>query len=369
MTAQVKDRSVSFFLKTGFPAVDVVGPLQRAGGSARKQINLRYLRAIAIAAVIALAGGAFGLTRAATVHAAVTANSSGYVPVPPQRALDTRLDTGGHPRPLGPSETLTLHITNLPDTATGVVLNVTAVGGTTHSFLAVYPSRPGPPPVISNMNWSGPGPTSNLVSVALSADHKIDFYNADGYVHVIADVAGYYAIGGGAPGPAGPQGPTGPVGPAGPQGATGPQGQQGPAGPQGPAGLEGPQGPGGVFSVHSAYTGPQTVPAGNPIPFAIVDTRVGFDVGSDTNSFTVNTAGVYRVFYSLTVDPSTAAGNSLSLKLNGTARGPAKKIVPGASMFDTLVFNAVPTDTFTLIASGTASTSFSSASIVVERIR
>jgi hypothetical protein len=125
--------------------------------------------------------------------------------------------------------------------------------------------------------------------------------------------------------------------------------------------------------VYSAYAGLQTVQGGSPLAFPTTSAQVGTDVGTDGLNFRVGTAGVYRVFYSLTVDPSSASGGSVSLALNATPRGPARTIAPGAAgvqaVSDTVIFTAAPGDGFNLVASSTGSASFSAASIVVERIR
>ena len=80
----------------------------------------------------------------------------------------------------------------VPATAVGVVMNVTAVGPTAPSYLSVFPPD-APKPLVSSLNYApGNGPTPNAVTVGLSVDGSVGFFNAFGTVDVIADVVGYY---------------------------------------------------------------------------------------------------------------------------------------------------------------------------------
>jgi hypothetical protein len=269
--------------------------------------------------------------------------------------LDTRLGVGGTLGPLGPSGRLTLDLAGLaevPDNATGVTLNVTAANGTSHSYLALFPSRPGTPPLVSNLNWSGPSPAANLVSVALGTNGKIDVFNAAGSVDVVADLAGYYTVGGGLPGAPGPIGPSGPAG---------------------PPGQPGQPGPGGVFSAYSLYANLQTVPSGGAIAFPNIAAQIGTDVAYDGQTFTIGAPGVYRVFYGLTVDASSPSDGSASMRINGQQRGPVRRVAAGVggiqSVSDSLVFTAAAGDVLKIIVDSASSTSLSAASIEIERIK
>jgi hypothetical protein len=71
-----------------------------------------------------------------------------------------------------------------------LVLNVTAAGPTANSDVTVYPdsqTRPG----TSNLNFTRGETIPNLVVVPVGADGKVDFYNVDGSVNLIADLFGY----------------------------------------------------------------------------------------------------------------------------------------------------------------------------------
>ena len=124
-----------------------------------------------------------------------------YVPIAPCRLMDTRpapLTVGPRAIPLGSAQVHPQQVVgaqgncNVPADATGVALNVTAVGPTAPSFLTVYPSDVARPDV-SNLNYlPGQAPTPNKVDVKLSAGGSISLYNQAGLVNVIVDVSGYY---------------------------------------------------------------------------------------------------------------------------------------------------------------------------------
>ncbi|MEA4969830.1 MAG: collagen-like protein [Candidatus Pelethousia sp.] len=132
---------------------------------------------------------------------------------------------------------------------------------------------------------------------------------------------------GGPAGPQGPQGPAGPMGPAGPQGPigdTGPEGPEGPAGPQGAQGAQGPTGPTGTnTTATSAYayasgTALTAILAGVPVPLPngqILPTGITVD-GTNT-TFTVATAGRYRIAYAVNITATLLV--STRIMLNGIA--------------------------------------------------
>jgi hypothetical protein len=120
-----------------------------------------------------------------------------YTAVSPYRILDTRT-TGG---PFGPGETRTLQVTGvgagtqIPDTATAAVLNVTEVNGSGSSLLTIYPAQTTRPNA-SNLNFAAHTTIANLVTVSLgivtSTQSGINIYNAIGSVNVLVDVEGYF---------------------------------------------------------------------------------------------------------------------------------------------------------------------------------
>jgi outer membrane protein assembly factor BamB len=119
-----------------------------------------------------------------------TATGVLFNPQSPFRIADTRGTAT-----LGPGSTHVLQVGGLagvPSTATAVVLNVTVTNTSASSFLAVYPST-ATRPTASDLNWS-PGQTvANMVVVTLSSTGAITFYNQEGSIDVVADIAGWFS--------------------------------------------------------------------------------------------------------------------------------------------------------------------------------
>jgi hypothetical protein len=112
----------------------------------------------------------------------------------PTRALDSRTGAGwlgalvkGAPRSLPVAG-----VNGIPSGAHAVLANTTATAGTANSFVTVYPAG-APLPTASNLNFAAGQTIANLVAVKLGDGGKATFANADGSVHIIADLVGYYA--------------------------------------------------------------------------------------------------------------------------------------------------------------------------------
>ncbi len=118
-----------------------------------------------------------------------------YVPLNPFRVLDTRSNVGGRRVPLGAGTTVEIQATGLGGVpisgVTAVAMNVTATGGTTPSYLTIWP-KGDTRPVASSLNWT-PGKTvPNLVVIKPGSGGKVNVWNESGEVHAIADVVGYF---------------------------------------------------------------------------------------------------------------------------------------------------------------------------------
>ena len=138
-------------------------------------------------------------------------NPGNYVPLTPFRILDTRSGFCGalsNCHTMGPGGVLTLQLTGYTDPATGesipnaassVVLNVTAVNGNSFSLFTVWPNGTAQP-AASNLNFFALTNTANLVTVTLGmssssdSNREVQIYNALGNVDVIADVQGYFRV-------------------------------------------------------------------------------------------------------------------------------------------------------------------------------
>jgi len=118
-----------------------------------------------------------------------------FEPLPPARILDTRTSNGGHDFPLGPGQTLTLQVSGrgaVPSSEVGaVIMNVTVVNPTASSYLTVWPNGVSRP-LASNLNFSAGETVPNRVIVGVGSGGDVNFYNAAGYVNVIADVNGWF---------------------------------------------------------------------------------------------------------------------------------------------------------------------------------
>jgi len=152
--------------------------------------------AIGAAVAITLGAGGVGLV-SATVSSGVR---TVFVPIEPCRIMDTRAEFQVGPRdtPIGPGQTHTVsaHGTNgdcsIPDDATALALNVTAVGASAPTFLTIWGD--GSRPTASSLNPTpGQPPAPNAVTTDLTdAAGQFNVYNLQGSVDVLADVGGYY---------------------------------------------------------------------------------------------------------------------------------------------------------------------------------
>ena len=223
----------------------------------------RWRFVAAAAGITALAGG--GVLLAAPSD---PATALAFHTVPTVRVLDTRPATqvGTRSTPLGLGDTFDLVIPGLPDDATGVNINVTAVDGTEGSFLTVYPTGD-VRPTTSTVNWEGAGAVANNATVVVHAAHSVTIYNLKGTVNVVIDLLGFYA-----PSPAG-------------------GGAAGPPGPPGPAGS--------AAFLYATSTSPQTVLLDGVVDFDQVDAETAGAFSTDVldEAFTAIDAGVYKVSF------------------------------------------------------------------------
>ena len=161
--------------------------------------NLLKTRWAAIGAAVAVTLGAGGL---GISYATSPAGATAFVPITPCRVVDTRPapDTvGARTSPLGPEETFTVtahgnngNCTGIPTGATGLSLNVTALGATSGTFLTLWATG-ATQPTASNLNpQPGQPPTPNAVTTGLSAGGQFNIFNKVGSVNVIVDIVGYY---------------------------------------------------------------------------------------------------------------------------------------------------------------------------------
>ncbi|GAB3429703.1 RCC1 domain-containing protein [Actinophytocola sediminis] len=145
-----------------------------------------------LAMVAGLVAGAERADQPAPMPVAAETGSA-FTPLTPVRVLDTR--TG--PGPVGAGRTIALNLSaRVPAGATAVVLNLTGTAATAPTFVTAYPAG-APRPVASNLNLVARDTRPVLTTVALGANRGVTLYNHLGSVHLLADLAGYYAPGAG----------------------------------------------------------------------------------------------------------------------------------------------------------------------------
>ena len=142
-------------------------------------------------------------------YLAGTATAKGtFVPVTPERVLDTRNGTGlgGTPQPLGSHQDVNLYFgqphccgpalvtDQIPHWwVSAVVMNVTVTQPTWDGSLVAYPSGT-TPPLASNLNFLMNTTIPNLVIAKLGGDQAVNIRNnaTQGTVHVVVDISGYF---------------------------------------------------------------------------------------------------------------------------------------------------------------------------------
>ncbi len=130
-----------------------------------------------------------------------------FAPLEPRRLLDTRNGTGAPRALVGQRGFVDLDVVGdalpvsgggtvaVPVNATAVVLNVTGTAPSTTTNVKVYPTPASGTaiPNVSNLNLVRGETAPNLVTVAIGFEGKVRLFNTSGAVHLIADIAGYYA--------------------------------------------------------------------------------------------------------------------------------------------------------------------------------
>jgi alpha-tubulin suppressor-like RCC1 family protein len=144
-----------------------------------------------ISALVELLGPTPVSARAETV----VSGTNAFVPLPPQRILDTRSGVGAPPgRVAADSEVALAVLDRAGVPASGVaaiILNVTATDAGGSGFVTAYPAGIARPEA-SNLNLESVGQTiPNLVTVGLGQGGLVTLYTSVS-THLLADVAGYY---------------------------------------------------------------------------------------------------------------------------------------------------------------------------------
>ena len=193
-----------------------VFPTPRSGTARPLVSNLNLARGDTRANLVTVPVGEGGKVRvyntAGTPHVLIdvegwygASGASLFQPTDPLRVLDTRDGTGGVPMtPVAAGSPLDLKVTGgdraVPDTATAVILTVTALRATGPTDVRVYP-KPGdsstPGPEASNLNLTPGQIVPNLVIVKVGSGGYVRLQNSNGSVELVADLSGWYDDAGG----------------------------------------------------------------------------------------------------------------------------------------------------------------------------
>jgi len=130
----------------------------------------------------------------ADVVGCFTTTGSQLAPVAPARLLDTRKGIGAAQARVGAGQEVTLQVTGrggVPNGATAVALNVSAVRPTAQTFLTTYPNGESMP-TASSLNPDAGRVSANLVIAKLGDGGKVKIYNDQGDVDLLADLTAYF---------------------------------------------------------------------------------------------------------------------------------------------------------------------------------
>jgi hypothetical protein len=118
-----------------------------------------------------------------------------FVPVRPERALDTRVGTGAPASKLGAGGQLTLGlrgVAGIPADAGAAFLNVTATDANP-GYVQVFPTGHALPGSSSNLNVTSANQTiPNAVFATLAPDTGLVTFFTEAGAHLVADVGGYF---------------------------------------------------------------------------------------------------------------------------------------------------------------------------------
>ncbi|MFB6891437.1 hypothetical protein ACFCX4_19275 [Kitasatospora sp. NPDC056327] len=120
-------------------------------------------------------------------------------PVSPSRILNTVHGVGAPAGRVGPGGVVPLKVTGVAGVpasgVTAVVMSVTAVDPTATGYVTAYPHGEAAPDA-SAVNFAAGQNVSNLVTVPVGADGRVDLRNARGAIDLGVDVLGYYGASG-----------------------------------------------------------------------------------------------------------------------------------------------------------------------------
>jgi hypothetical protein len=135
------------------------------------------------------------LSSSAQTLAAQAGEGGQFVPLVPNRLLDTRSGVGAPTAPLQDNSSLDLQVTGrggVPATGVAaVVMNLTGTNTTAAGYLTAWPTG-SPRQTTSNLNFVPDQSVPNLAVVPVGTGGKVSIYNFAGATDALADVVGYY---------------------------------------------------------------------------------------------------------------------------------------------------------------------------------
>lgn len=152
-------------------------------------------RFLPVAGIFGLIGGY--LVYQSFAFTPLLAGSNGeFVPLAPNRIMDTRTGNGGYNVALPANGTYSLQVSGrggVPQASSvsAVVLSVVAAAPQAAGFMTVWPSGVALPNA-SSLNYATGQTIANQVTVKVGTDGKIQFYSSSS-THVIVDISGYYS--------------------------------------------------------------------------------------------------------------------------------------------------------------------------------
>lgn len=112
-----------------------------------------------------------------------------FTPVAPRRVLDTRSGP-----PVASGDAVDVHLSKVvPSATTAVVMNVTGTQPTASTVVTAW-SRHDLLPEVSTLNLARGQTAANLATSGVGDNLTVSLHNHSGSVHLIADLAGYFAL-------------------------------------------------------------------------------------------------------------------------------------------------------------------------------
>ncbi len=124
-------------------------------------------------------------------------NGSYFVASTPQRICDTRSNGNSTPceaKTISSGGTLTVQaagLSDVPSSATAVVVTVTTLNETAAGYLTIYPAG-ATRPTSAQINFTSGAVDNNEVTVGIGTNDDISIYNSSGSTNVLVDLLGYY---------------------------------------------------------------------------------------------------------------------------------------------------------------------------------